>query len=52
VGELASQIPNAAAGSRVARAAATTNQRACHTAAGKLTVKNHPKARRVRGRVP
>ena len=36
----------------MARVAATTNQRACHTAAGKLTVKKRPKARRVRGRVP
>ena len=36
----------------MARAATTTNQRACQTAAGNETVKKRPKARRVRGRVP
>jgi hypothetical protein len=52
VGELASQTPNAAAGSTLTAAAAATNQRECHTAAGKDTAKKRPKARSVRGRVP
>ncbi len=45
-------MPKPAAGSRLASAATSTNERMCQTAAGKVAAKKRPTARRVRGLVP